>query len=552
MNSEAKTCQNCKQSFVIEPEDFQFYDRLDIPPSDECPRCRWQHLLAFWVFGRFRKTQSALSGKTMITTFPESVKFPLYDRTEFVSDAWDPLSYGRAYDFSKSFFEQFAALQCAVPHPHNSGTKNVNCEWSDDVWSSRECYLSRSLLECEYATYGYRIVRCKNSVDLTYCSDAEFSYDCLYCFKCYRLRHSFNSRDCLESMFLFDCRNCSNCFMCWNLRGKQYYIFNKPYSKEEYAQKIKEFDTGTWSGLSKLKEEFNRILREEAVHRATHNVQVANVYGNFLAETRNCFNCYFLEQSENARHTFRGFGYKETIDCVGSGFVERAALSDVDLHVYDTVATSHSSNCRYAAYLDYCEDCEYCFGCVGLRKKKFCILNRQYTEAEYRELIAKIKDAMRTRNEWGRFFPLPMTYSGYNFSLANVFFPETPERVKALGGLWESEEVTAHEGRSGNDLPERIEDVADVISAERIICPKTGMSFNIAPRELAFYREHGIPLPRYHFDYRTLERFRPLALSIHPGRTACVVCGKEVEHYYAPELGYKKIACVECYQREIA
>ena len=103
--TETRTCQNCKNQFVIEPDDFAFYERLDIPPSDKCPRCRWQYLLAFWVFGRFRKTQSALSGKTIITTFPESVKFPLYDRTEFVSDAWDPLSFGRAYNHSQSFFE---------------------------------------------------------------------------------------------------------------------------------------------------------------------------------------------------------------------------------------------------------------------------------------------------------------------------------------------------------------------------------------------------------------------------------------------------------------
>ncbi|HEY4475618.1 MAG TPA: hypothetical protein VJB92_02775, partial [Candidatus Paceibacterota bacterium] len=285
---------------------------------------------------------------------------------------------------------------------------------------------------------------------------------------------------------------------------------------------------------------------------ASHNVQTVNSEGNFLDQCKNCADCYFLEQSENARHTFRGFGYKETIDCLGSGFIERSAFSDVDLHMYDTVATSHSSNCRYSAYLDYCEECEYCFGCVGLRKKKFCILNKQYTESEYRKLVEKIKDDMKKREEWGRFWPISMAYSGYNLSLAQIYFPLTREAVESLGGFWDEAETVKHAGISGDDLPDDINEVSEKISEQRIICSKTGMSFNIAPRELAFYREHSIPLPRYHFDYRTLERFRPLALAIHPNRSVCIFCGKEVEHYYSPELGYKKIACVPCYQREIA
>ena len=548
---QVKICQNCKNQFMIESEDLAFYERFAMPPPVECPRCRWRHLLAFFAFGRFRKTKSALSGRTIITIISPNVKFPIYDKVEFVGDNWEPLSYGRTYDPSRSFLEQFAELQAAVPHPHQSGIQNVNCDWCDDVWSCRECYLCRSLFECEYVNYGYRIIRCKNAVDLTYCFDTEFSYDCLYCFKCYKVRHSFDARDCIESMFLFDCRNCSNCFMCWNLRNKQYHILNKPYVKEEYFKKLKEFDTRTWSGVEKLKQEFEGILREEAVHRANQNVQVVNSKGNFLAECKNCFNCYFIEQSENARHAFRGFGHKETIDCVGSGFVEKAALSCVDLHVYDSIATSHSSNCRYSSYLDYCEECEYCFGCVGLRKKKHCVLNKQYTEGEYHKLTARIKDNMKKGGEWGRFFPFRMTYSGYNLSLANVFFPETRESVEQLGGFWDESEIVKHEGISGDELPEAIDEVSEDFTAQRIICPKTGLSFNIAPREFAFYKKHSIPLPRHHFDWRTLERFKPLALSVHPQKGICVFCNKEIDHYYSPELGYKKIACVECYQKEI-
>lgn len=552
MKSETKTCESCKKQFTIEPDDFALYEKIGIPAPNQCPRCRWQHLAAFWNFGRFRKTQSALSGKSIITTFPPSVRFPLYDHTEFVGDDWDPTSYGRAYDSKRSFFEQFAELQKEVPHPHQLGTKNVNCQWSDDVWSCKECYLCRSLFECEYVSYGYRIIHCKNSIDLTYCFDTELSYDCLYCFKCYKVRHSYDARDCIESMFLFDCRNVSNCFMSWNLRNKQYHILNKPYTKEEYFKKLKEFDTQSWSGITKLKKEFQRILREEAVHRENQNVQVTNVYGNFLSECKNCVDTYFTEQSENARHVFRGFGQKETIDCAGAGFAEKTALSCVGLHIYDCVGTLYSSNCRYSSYIDSCEECEYCFGCVGLRKKKYCVLNKEYSEEEYKKLVAKIKEDMQARGEWGNFFPRAMAYAGYNLSLGNILFPETKEKILAMGGRWDDLEVAEYDAINGDTLPERIEDMKDEMTTKRIKCPKTQLSFNIAPQELAFYREHHIPPPRYHFDWRTEERFKPLVLSMHPQRGTCTFCKREIEHFYSPELGYQKIACVECYQKEIA
>ena len=32
MNQETKTCQNCKAQFIIEPDDFTFYEKINVPP----------------------------------------------------------------------------------------------------------------------------------------------------------------------------------------------------------------------------------------------------------------------------------------------------------------------------------------------------------------------------------------------------------------------------------------------------------------------------------------------------------------------------------------
>ncbi len=550
MNKETRNCQNCKQEFRIEPEDRIFYERFGIPAPDECHRCIWKHLMAFWVFGKFRKTKSALSGKTIITTFGEKTKFPLYDRTEWISDSWDPLSYGKEYDLNRSFFEQFKELQDRVPHPHQSGTNNLNSDWCDDVWNSKNCYLIRGLLDCENLYYGCRNIRCKNSIDLVFCFDMDLSYDCAYCFKCYNVRHSFDARDSIESAFLYDCRNVQNCFMCWNLRNKQYYILNKPYSKEAYFEEMKKYNLRSRSRIEELKKEFAQILAREAIHRSSYNVKAVNSKGNFLEECKNCYDCYFIEYSENNRHMFRGGFIKDSIYGVGT-IVEKALYSVVDNKSYDTIATMHCDNCRYSAYLDYCEECEYCFGCVSLRKKKYCILNKQYSEEEYKTLLPKIKESMIGKGEWGKFLPYSMAYGGYNSSVASLYFPATEEDVKQWGGIWERAYEKVSSGIPGNTLPDMIDDVSEDISQKQILCPRTGWHFNIAPGELQFYKAQGIPLPQHHFDIRILDLFKQLtAVTLFSG--TCSFCKKDITHYYPPEWGYKKIACVECYQQQVS
>ena len=41
------TCQNCKKDFTIESEDFNFYEKIKVPPPTWCPECRLQRRLAW-------------------------------------------------------------------------------------------------------------------------------------------------------------------------------------------------------------------------------------------------------------------------------------------------------------------------------------------------------------------------------------------------------------------------------------------------------------------------------------------------------------------------
>jgi hypothetical protein len=56
MKTETKTCQNCKKDFTIESEDFNFYEKIKVPPPTFCPECRiirrmlWRNFRSLFKF----------------------------------------------------------------------------------------------------------------------------------------------------------------------------------------------------------------------------------------------------------------------------------------------------------------------------------------------------------------------------------------------------------------------------------------------------------------------------------------------------------------------
>ncbi len=546
-----QSCKKCKKEFSVNNGELRMYRKLNMPLPKECFYCRIQHLFAFWTFGKFRKGKSDLSGESLITTLPKKPRYPIYTSREWFSDAWDPLEHGQPYDPTRSFFEQFKEVQEKVPRPHQVGRNNVNCDWCDDVWDCKNCYLSRAMLGSENVLYSYRAFNTKDSIDMTYTYNTQVSYDITYCFKCFNLRHAFNCRDSMDSAFLYDCRNVQNCFMCWNLRNKQYCIENEQYSKEAYFEKLKEYNLGSWKTVEKLREKLTEYIREKAVHRQSFNVRVKNSTGNYLTDCDRCINCFHWESSQECYNCVRGIKVKDCIDMVGSGEAELCGLTNASYPGdYNVKYSSWTQNCRDSEYLDLCIDCEQCFGCVGLRKKKYCILNRQYSKGEYEKLRGQIIASMEREGVYGDFFPYGLAYDGYNLSTAHFYFPEKKEDILVLGGLWNETKGIVVDSISTDELPDSINEVEDDITKQPLLCPKTGHRFNIAPRELEFHRAANIPLPRYHFDYRTRERFKFLTVIV-PYSYKCTFCDKDIETYYPPEWGYKRVACMDCYMKEV-
>jgi DNA-binding NarL/FixJ family response regulator len=79
-----------------------------------------------------------------------------------------------------------------------------------------------------------------------------------------------------------------------------------------------------------------------------------------------------------------------------------------------------------------------CFGCVGLQKKQYCILNKQYSKENYFGLKSKIIEHMQKTGEWGEFFPASQSLFAYNESIAHQEYYPLKDRAEMGDIVWQT------------------------------------------------------------------------------------------------------------------
>src|SRR3989338_2600235 len=124
-------CKNCQTTFLIEPDDATFYAKLDVPEPTLCPECRMQRRMLFYNDRSLYRGVCGFCKKEVISAYPPETKHPIYCQPCWWSDKLDAMEYGRTYDDSRSFFEQWRELRDAFPFPalNNIYASNVKSEY---------------------------------------------------------------------------------------------------------------------------------------------------------------------------------------------------------------------------------------------------------------------------------------------------------------------------------------------------------------------------------------------------------------------------------------
>ena len=375
-------CAKCGKDFVIHPDEKAFLEKIGFTYGDQtfhpaaptlCPDCRSQLRTAHRNEQYLYKTRSDFSGKDVVSIFsPEPVAgttYKIYEQDEWRSDGWDPMEYGRDFDFKRSFFDQFAELQRDVPRMSLTSLGNENSGFSTGTAYCKNCYLINSSEYCEDCYYGKLIQKCKDAVDCSYLYDSQFCYECFSVYHSYNCQWVAFSKNCRDCLFSSNLQGCANCCLCTNLNHKEYHFMNQPLPKEEYEKRLKEF-----LGNAERTEQVKKLWRaqmQKMIHKYSNIVDSDACTGDYIEHSQRCVDCYDVNDSQDCRYVCVGVNVKDVVDC--SNMYLKPEL------FYQTLGTIEAYNVAYSLYIfhsqrilysEYCFSCSDCFGCSGLTRKK--------------------------------------------------------------------------------------------------------------------------------------------------------------------------------------
>ncbi len=331
-------------------------------------------------------------------------------------------------------------------------------------------------------------------------------------------------------------------------------ILNKQLTKEEYEKQKAALKLNTYDGLQAMRKRADDFFRTQP-HKPVQNEHNQNSAGNHLYDSKDSIDCYDCKDLEDCVRCARVFSAKSCMDYNSWG--DKAELvyqtSSSGDNAYNlkfcTTCTTGNSNLEYCAH---CTGCSDCFGCIGARKKKFCILNKQYSESEFKTLRSRLIDHMRKTSEWGEYFPKHFCPFAFNETIAMEYFPLTKSEALKRGYTWREpsdEKPNVKKVIPAEKLPLSIADVPDDVTDWAVTCIATGRLFRIIKQELAFYRQMDLPLPRKHPDVRHDERIaRRSGIKLYP--RSCGQCGREIRTTYGPDRP-EIVYCEECYLKEV-
>ncbi|MDE2030746.1 MAG: hypothetical protein KGI58_00600 [Patescibacteria group bacterium] len=585
MNSETRNCQNCKQDFTIEPDDFSFYEKIKVPPPTFCPECRFERRAAFRNENKLFLVKDAFTKKDIFSLYPPEANRKVVTQEEWHSDTWSAFDYGKDIDWSRPFMTQVLELEKEVPIYNLNVQRMFNSPYSGNATGLKNCYLLFGSNDSENCLYGNEVDASRDCVDNSHINKSERCYDCFWIQNCYQCYGSIMSVDCSNVWFSRDCLSCHDCIGCTNLRKSSYCIFNKQYTKEEYTKLISDMNLNSILDYKNMYEKSIKFWKTQ-INKYHQGLRNLDSTGSYVTDSKNVKYGYAIRGSENLKYCQLMLvpDNKDCYDCCIWG-------QHTELSYETSICGENSYNLKFCFNSwPSCRDSEYCmnnfssgncFGCVGLKSAQYCILNKQYSKEEYTSLVSKIKkhmdevpyiDSQGLIYKYGEFFPIEFSPFGYNNSLAIQQFSMNKEEAIKHGYPWIEKEKNEYDiSLKYSDLPQSISEVDNSILKEIIECEKCHKAYRIMPDELTFLKKENIPLPTKCVECRYQERiFHRLSFRLYNSSCMCNGVNDKTNQYSNTRMhthgsnacqeifmtGYNPkgddiVYCEKCYQQEV-
>lgn len=300
------------------------------------------------------------------------------------------------------FFDELEHLRKSVPAPAILTVRSENCDYCPYHANGRNSYMIIGHNLCEDCYYGLWVGLSRDCTDCCFTEKCELCYECVDCKESYNCDFCQECVNCNDCEFCFDCKGLGNCFGCVNLRNKQFHIFNKPYSKENYfAEVIRIKKNNKAPSYPTGFENLKKTLPHNCM-RGFNNEKVA---GDHISNSRNAFYCFDASEQEDTMYMFNAFNTKDAVDCSNTG-----QGSELNYMCHSAVTLFNSNFCNISWHSQNLEYCEYvfnshdCFGCVGRNHAEYEILNKKYSKEEYFKEVARIKNELTKDGTYGRWW----------------------------------------------------------------------------------------------------------------------------------------------------
>ncbi len=392
--------------------------------------------------------------------------------------------------------------------------------------------------------YSVWINRCKNTFNCSWMADCTLCFDCIDGENSYGGIYCQDTTNCSECLFSFDMIGCSNCFGCSGLRNKQFYIYNKSYSQEDYEKFIREQNLGSHEQYEKFKKEFHEKVVLQSPHKFAHIRNCENCTGDYIMNSKDCNQCFNTNDTEKA-----SWGYNivhKVYNVFNTCYLTEArniyqGLSIIGENIAFCDSSWLGSNTWYCSLMHQCHNC---FGSIGCRKKKYVILNKQYSKEDYEKTLSKLITHMQETGEWGKHFPMANAMFNYNESEAFDYYPMNKDAAISEGLLWHDEDKQEF-APANLELPDSINETGEAVTEAMLACKDCGRNYKVLPNELKKYQQVSTPVPRTCMNCRFDDhRNRRNPQELHDRN--CMKCQQPVKSSYAEERP-ETIYCETCY-----
>lgn len=558
--TETKVCVQCRGNFKLEDEDFDFYKKMGVNAPEFCGACGIQQAMIWRNEHTLYRGKCTKCGKSTFSMYHPNSPYVTWCHDCWWKDDWDGASYALDYDPSRPLLEQYYELRKKVPRESVIILNSANCDFTNHVRYSKDCYMVDLATYSESAYYSEWIVKGKDVMDCKKMNVGELLIECVDTSNCSRSVYLQDCSDSAECFFAYDLKGCTNCIFSSNLRNKSYYAFNKQVSKEEFEKIKKETLNGSWQDLQKHLAKFNEI-KTQALHKYSQVLNSSNVTGGYIEDCNRLTYCFDAMECQDVKSSAsigmsKSGQYSYSIGWPAAEFFFGDSVMRGGNNVKFSFLATTSNNC---AYVDSVVSCTECIASIGLKHKEFSILNKAYLKEEY----FKIKTELEKKGELSVFPGQEFSTFAYNESAAQTQYPLAKEESLRQGFKWQDEipPTTGQETMKPEKMPDNLKDASNEILKEIFKCTNCSRNFRIIQRELDYYRQFNLPLPRECPQCRMLRRREQRTpYKLWPGACRCSIeqhshggtgCKNTFMTPYAPS-SLEKVFCESCYNAEIA